>query len=154
VKFAESYNAKAHRLLAEKRLAPELLFVSSEHGFKVGGRTMIVMEKVRGKTLATIKSIPRPVKTQVLGALKLLHQNGIVFGDLRPPNVMAVLDDRKQPVGGMLVDFDWCGADGKAKYPTNINIKVNWPAGVGPGTTMKVEHDLEMLEKVFSSKVD
>ncbi|KAF8593038.1 hypothetical protein BDV93DRAFT_549651, partial [Ceratobasidium sp. AG-I] len=26
VKFAESYNAKAHRLLAEKRLAPELLF--------------------------------------------------------------------------------------------------------------------------------
>ncbi|KAF8598389.1 hypothetical protein BDV93DRAFT_478512 [Ceratobasidium sp. AG-I] len=150
VKFAESYHVEAHRLLAKAGLAPALLFASSE---QVGGRFMIVMERVQGKTMASIRSVPGFVKKNVSDALELLHGCGIVFGDLRPPNVMAVLDDQRQPIGGILVDFDWCGKDGEATYPSDINMEIDWPADVGPGTIMKAEHDREMLEKVFLSKV-
>jgi hypothetical protein len=52
VKFTDRYNAAAHRMLAERNLAPGLLYVSSEStdvedfGYKV----MIVMEFVAGQT--------------------------------------------------------------------------------------------------------
>ncbi|KAF8598390.1 hypothetical protein BDV93DRAFT_498748 [Ceratobasidium sp. AG-I] len=151
IKFAQSYHVGAHRLLAEAQLAPALLFASTEHGFKVGGHWMIVMEKVRGKNLLQIKTIPGFMKMKVSDALELLHGRGIVYGDLRRPNVMAVLDDQRQPVGGMLVDFDWCGKDGEATYPSDINMKIDWPAGVGPGKKMGAEHDWKMLEKMFPS---
>ncbi|KAF8593537.1 hypothetical protein BDV93DRAFT_460931, partial [Ceratobasidium sp. AG-I] len=151
VKFAESYNAKAHRLLAEKRLAPELLFVSSEHRFKVGRCIMIVMEKVKGESLVGHMPAPECVKKSVLAALELLHKHSIVFGDLQPSNVMAVKDDQGQPDRGMLVDFDWCGIEDKAKYPATMDKEIKWPDGVGPGVVMKAEHDREMFGKMFPS---
>lgn len=123
VKFAESYNVEAHRLLAEAQLAPALLYVSSEHGIKVAELSMIVMEKVQGQDLTRFKSVPRCVKDNVSDALELLHKRRIVFGDLQPSNVMVVVDDQGQIVGGMLVDFDWCGIDGEAKYPATMGME-------------------------------
>lgn len=151
VKFVKSYHAEAHRLLADAHLAPALLFVSSGHGLKIAGLSMIVMEKVKGISLAELKTAPQCVGEKVSDALKRLHERGIVFGDLQHSNVMAVLDDQKQVVGGMLVDFDWCGKDGEEKYPVSLNSDFEWPAGVGMGTTMRVEHNWEMFEKMFSS---
>lgn len=154
VKFAESYHVDAHRLLAAKGLAPELKFVSSEgdEGFEIGNLTMLVMERVSGKELTDLK-IDRPpqcVVDDIARALKILHDNDIVFGDLRPPNVMAVQDEKGNVTGGMLIDFDWCGRHGEAKYPPDINMRINWPEGVGPGTIMQKEHDDEMFGKLFS----
>ena len=48
---------------------------------------MIVMERVNGVSLAELKTVPLCVKEDVSEALKLLHEHGIVFGDLRRPNV-------------------------------------------------------------------
>jgi tRNA A-37 threonylcarbamoyl transferase component Bud32 len=42
---------------------------------------------------------------QVVKAIGVLHDNNLVFGDLRSPNVL----DLKS--GAMLIDFDWCGED-------------------------------------------
>lgn len=151
VKYVESYHVDAHRLLADVGLAPKLNFVSSEgdRGFKVGGLTMIVMEVVPGKDLAELNSVPECVATDVCRALEILHANDIVFGDLRRPNVMAIQDEKGNVTGGMLIDFDWCGKDGEAKYPPDINMKINWPEGVGPGAIMRKEHDWEMFARLL-----
>jgi hypothetical protein len=151
VKFVESYHAAAHQLLAEKGLAPKLLFVSSEgpNGFKVAGRSMVVMERVQGQDLTKISPIPDLVRSDVRRALNLLHSHNIVFGDLRHPNVMVVRDSDGKVTGGMLIDFDWCGIDGQAKYPPDINPYIDWPKDVGPGATMLKEHDNEMFQKLL-----
>ncbi|CAE6471454.1 unnamed protein product, partial [Rhizoctonia solani] len=109
VKFAESYNALAHRLLASMGLAPELLFVSSEdqEEFKVARRIMVVMKEVPYKDLSTATSFPDCVHKDVSRALSALHQKNMVFGDLRPPNILVVDDEKGRQTGAMLIDFDW-----------------------------------------------
>ena len=46
-----------------------------------------------------------------------------MFGDLRRPNTLVGND------AGMLVDFDWCGKSGEARYPPEINRdpSMGWP---------------------------
>lgn len=151
VKFTESYNAAAHRLLEKKGLAPKLLFVSSEgaENFQVAKRVMVVMERVRGQDLTGMTSVPDCVRKDVSTALEALHEHSVVFGDLRPPNVLAVEDNHGTVTGGMLIDFDWCGEDGQATYPGDINIGIEWAKGVGPGMPMSMTHDKDMFEKLL-----
>ena len=40
------------------------------------------------------------------------HNNGLVHGDLRSPNILL------SGKAVMLIDFDWGGKDGEAHYPT------------------------------------
>jgi hypothetical protein len=48
--------------------------------------------------------------------VKSFHDNGLVHGDLREPNLICDGDKI------MLVDFDWGGEDGKTSYPCgNLN---------------------------------
>ncbi|CUA77704.1 hypothetical protein RSOLAG22IIIB_12774 [Rhizoctonia solani] len=151
VKFAKSYNAAAHRLLAAMNLAPELLFISSEDPseFKVANRTMVVMKEAPHRNLSGTSPPPDCVLRDVKRALDVLHKHNIVFGDLRPPNVLAVKDKNTyQTTGGMLVDFDWCGTAGQATYPVDINMNMEWPEGVGPGLPMQLEHDKVMLKRL------
>lgn len=53
------------------------------------------------------------VRSQVQRALELLHDGGLVFGDLCPPNVM-ILKDSKIKI--KLIDFNWMGVEGQVKY--------------------------------------
>ena len=46
----------------------------------------------------------------------------------------------------VLIDFDFCGEENVARYPIELNTALTWPPGVGPGTVMKKEHDISMLE--------
>ncbi|KAJ1301446.1 hypothetical protein OPQ81_008704 [Rhizoctonia solani] len=155
VKFAESYHVTAHRMLAAKGLAPELLFASSEDPKESGfaKRIMVVMRRVTGSDLATTSPVPQRVLDDISSALKILHDSNLVYGDLRPPNVLAVEDQCGKITGGMLIDFDWCGTAGQAKYPWNINPVVQWPKGVTPGAIISMEHDLAML-KGLSKRVE
>lgn len=66
-------------------------------------------------------------------------------GDVRPDNIMvhvkdnAVLDLR-------LIDMDWAGVVGAARYPSFLNTKtIIWPQGVGSGQLIQQAHDLELL---------
>lgn len=46
-----------------------------------------------------------------------------------------------------LIDMDWAGVVGTARYPSVLNMKtVFWPEGVGPGRLLQQAHDLELLQ--------
>ncbi|KAG8919999.1 hypothetical protein FRC01_000985 [Tulasnella sp. 417] len=142
VKFTPQYCYVAHALLAEKQLAPQLLhFEKLENGW-----TVVVMATIPGPNLESAKLNPVPprVLSDIKEALVLLHGANLVFGDLRRPNIM--LCEREQSRGGteqgaMLVDFDWAGEEGKARYPLSLNTEIPWPEGVENAGFLRKEHD-------------
>jgi serine/threonine protein kinase len=155
VKFVNRYGEKAHRLLADNGLAPELLYCGSpglnDEQPSYASLSMVVMEFIEGQTLGesrlnkeTVESVRRTLEA----ALELLHGNGLVFGDVRSPNVIIT------PAKGVkLIDFDWAGEEGQAKYPYLISSVFPWPPGVQPLAIIERDHDLQMLEKIFLEPV-
>ncbi|KAI0249171.1 hypothetical protein BJV78DRAFT_1130076 [Lactifluus subvellereus] len=156
VKFCETYCADAHMLLAEHKFAPRLY----HFGRVSGGLCMVVMELVSGsnayhrfraKDQYKENPLPAHVRNDIRDAVKLLHENGLVFGDLRRPNIMVVSRETVTGTarqGGMLVDFDWAGVDGSARYPPIINDsgEIRWASGIKAGGLIEKQHDLDMLE--------
>ena len=91
---------------------------------------MVVMGYVDGDTLARAKQTMNEetiekVRSGVRSALKLLHDSGLVFGDLRPPNVMLTKTGKVK-----LIDFNWAGEEDQAKYPALMSQGIAWPEGV------------------------
>jgi serine/threonine protein kinase len=149
VKFVERYSERAHRLLAEKGLAPRLLHFGPLELY--GSLSMVVMEYIRGETFTLAKSkmnndTVETVKSEIKCALTVLHENGLVFGDLRPPNVM--ITEAKKTVQVKLIDFDWAGEVGQVEYPHLLSPLVTWPKSARPLSSILIEHDLEMLERL------
>ncbi|THV04062.1 hypothetical protein K435DRAFT_714825 [Dendrothele bispora CBS 962.96] len=146
VKFTLKYNVEAHQTLAKANLAPKLY----HHCPVLGGYVMIVMEKVVGKMAWDWKNfdqrkMPRSIYADVHRAVDILHDKGIVFGDLRLPNIL-VRDISQRAV---LVDFDWAAKEGEGRYPPTIDpdsLSHGWASGVERYGLMKKEHDLHMLE--------
>ena len=58
-----------------------------------------------------------------------MKEKKVVHGDLRPNNIMC----RERPDSGTqelevkVVDFDWAGKLGSAKYPAIMNPDIKWP---------------------------
>jgi serine/threonine protein kinase len=156
VKFVDRYGEKAHRIIADEGLAPKLLYCGSprhdENQPSYQSIFMVVMEYIDGDTLAKAKpkmdeETMERVSLEVQRALELLHRHGLVFGDLRLPNIMITKDGKVK-----LIDFNWAGEEGQAKYPLLISQEIAWPKGVEPLAVMKTEHDLGMWDKLFSLK--
>lgn len=154
VKFVDRYGEKAHRTLAEKRLAPELLYCGSprlgDHQQSYQSISMVVMEYIDGNTLAVAKhemneETMKRVHLEVQRALELLHTCGLVFGDLRSPNIMITKGGEVK-----LIDFNWAGEEGQAKYPLLISKEFIWPEGVEPLAVMMPGHDLDMWRNLFT----
>jgi hypothetical protein len=146
VKFVSTYHAQAHRILAERRLAPTLHYAGTDDAEapKYGGRCMIVMDFVEGEP--AVSSLSEGQFEQVKEAIQLLHSHDFVFGDLRLPNILITGDTV------MLIDFDWCGKAEEAQYPASLNTAddIGWPPGVEPDSVMRKEHDIFMLQKLRS----
>ena len=153
VKFVDRYGQRAHQILADQGLAPKLLYCGSprldddEPSYQ--SISMVVMEYVDGDTFAVAKQkmseeSVETVRSAVRRALELLHNHGLVFGDLRPPNVMITKDGKVK-----LIDFNWAGEEGQAKYPSLISPEIAWPEGVEALAVMRREHDLDMLRKLI-----
>ncbi|KZT05465.1 uncharacterized protein LAESUDRAFT_633945, partial [Laetiporus sulphureus 93-53] len=144
VKFPVTYNKDAHRMLADKNYAPKLYT-----GVPViGGREMVVMERVYGKRMCDYprNSLPNSVFEDIKGALEILHDLKLVFGDLRDTNIMIVEGDGegKTKVRATLIDFDWVGEDGRASYPALINMKLvgtEYDSDVRARGLMRKQHD-------------
>jgi hypothetical protein len=79
-------------------------------------------------------------------AVEELHRIGIVFADLRKPNIMATGDIDATQV--KLVDFDWCGRHELGRYPITLNDELNWHPGVKRNGIMSRDHDNWMLGKL------
>ncbi|KAG9100389.1 hypothetical protein FRC06_004165 [Ceratobasidium sp. 370] len=156
VKFVQQYSIEAHRILMEQELAPSLLYDSATP--LDCGMRMIVMRYVSGGNLDIfLHEYPKdkrgaaikPIYADVDKALSLLHASDLVFGDLRPPNVLVV--KRKTGIGAMLIDFDWCSKAQEGHYPLGLNDSMpdTWATGMERGGTMEKMHDREMMELLF-----
>ena len=130
------YSEEVHRALADEGIAPLL------HGTALvtGAPSAIIMEYLDPlsgwttlqdyiKAHREIKiSIEHPALVRLLNTLK---EKRIVHGDLRPHNIMC----RPRPDTGTgeheleikVVDFDWAGRLGSAKYPANMDPAIEWP---------------------------
>ncbi|KAF9260782.1 hypothetical protein L218DRAFT_871377 [Marasmius fiardii PR-910] len=163
VKFSRHYSAPSHRLLESAGLAPKLYFCDLEQDPEQNDIApgsfywrMIVMEFISNAvTLYDFTGTPgdaRQIMAQLYHAVELLHAEGCVFGDLRPTNIMVeILEDRgdgeERKIRVALVDFDWAGKDGKARYPPGISVGggIAWPEGVKPRGLITKAHDLYWL---------
>ena len=120
-----TYGEEAHRLLARQvpSLAPQLFWC----GEVVHGKTMVIMQDLslgqsvdvhpRDKNEDDIAIIEKDIRA----ALDLLHSHDLVHGGIRADNIV-IADGR-----GHLIDFDWSGKDGEARYPDSLNRKITWP---------------------------
>lgn len=92
----------------------------------------------------------KQVRRNMREALDVLHDADLVFGDLRSPNVLVVSEaDGKR--SGRLVDFDWCGKVGEARYPAGLNQSehMKWPEGAEKRSLIEKEHDDAMFGMLF-----
>ena len=147
VKFTSSYNEEAHKLLAEHNLAPKLYGCHRV----IGNLFMVVMERVKGKNIKAHELTEEPLEGSVFEditeAVKLLQEHDFVHGDLRAVNVM--IDGE---VKAKLIDFDWAGKSGTARYPVTINkdaLKDEWHPDVEAGGFMETDHDRFALDSVL-----
>ena len=144
IKFTACYNKEAHHLLAQAGFAPKLYFCERV----IGGLYMVVMEYVDGKSLWQLRRdkipIPPIVPKQVEAALHLLHENDIVFGDLRDPNILYV----KSKDCVALVDFDRPGKHGEDRYPATFNTENRMADRVNKYIVMLKDDDLSQLERL------
>jgi len=78
--------------------------------------------------------------TNLVAALQCLHELEIVHGDIRHNNVLVLPNSSRV----FLVDFDFSGLHGVARYPDRLNhAEIRWPAGATDGSFLRVEHDRE-----------
>jgi len=91
--------------------------------------------------------LPTDTRELIEKRLVELHQAGFVHGDVRDVNIMIRKDSK---LGFMLIDFDWSGVVGEARYPINVNKVDIWrPEDVSDGLLIKSDHDIAMLNHVF-----
>lgn len=158
VKFVHRYNEEAHRLLADRDMAPKLLYcgevgsIRASDAHRPGHLHMVVMDYVDGLRADIAhrhKLLPQSFLKQVQAILAHLHDHDYVFGDLRSPNIMVTKNDKV-----MFIDFDLVGKDRKSRYPIIMadSESIEWPEGVKNGLgKMKKEHDLYMFKRLFYS---
>ncbi|KAJ3813121.1 hypothetical protein F5876DRAFT_74195 [Lentinula aff. lateritia] len=145
VKFACRYGETGHRLLAEAGLAPRIYYCSFDETI---GLWVVVMDYVEG-VVCKGKLVEGEAKS-LTRAIKLLHDNDLVFGDLREPNIII----SKPTECVCVVDFEWCGpckdikegenvVQRRTRYPTNIALSAeyNWAPGVEADGVIAKEHD-------------
>ena len=137
IKFTNAYCKEAHELLAKISRAPNLWFCDRVEDV---GMYVVVMDYVGGGQVEDLLTDAAHIE-QLRTAVDALHKGGYVHGDLRGPNLLIAEDGLK------LVDFDWCGKQGEARYPADINIgaKIKWHDDVHREGLITEEHDTYML---------
>ncbi|KAL5514697.1 hypothetical protein ACEPAG_2013 [Sanghuangporus baumii] len=140
VKFAARYNEAAHRLLEEAKLAPKLHYFAR----LVSGHCMVVMDYIDSPPLSDSLKQENYLEIceRVGEAVVLLHEKNLVFGDLRPQNI--VLDTKRRP---LLIDFDFTGVHGVDRYPASWDTQEYHPDVRRHGIMYK-EHDDFLLNKL------
>jgi len=145
IKFVRRYSQAAHEKCAKMGIVPKL------RGFEdIGaGWKMVIMDDLYEEYKPFDKNIlPADTGERIRERLVELHLANFVHGDVRDVNIMIRKDGKS---GFMLIDFDWSGAIGEVRYPININRVDFWrPDDVSDGMPIKSEHDMAMLDHIFS----
>jgi len=150
VKFTWNYNKRAHELCSEIGKAPKLLSINRE---VVDGFYMVVMDYVEAEQLYECDSLRHDeyeaVFRDIEEAVGKLHEENIVFADLRDSNILVNKSQGRYQ--GMLIDFDWAGEDEIEFYPSFMNHKhINWPPGAEDRKKLSRKHDVYWLELLKS----
>jgi hypothetical protein len=135
VKFTPQYCKRAHEIMAGEGVAPELLYCSWE---KSVGLWVVITEykEVQRSTIPSEEGLAK-----LRHGLGALHTQNLVHGDVRFPNILV--DSNQHP---WIIDFDWSGEIGIARYPARLNAK-EWPDDILPGALIEANHDIIMLSR-------
>jgi hypothetical protein len=154
VKFTPKYSEDCHRYLESRGRAPKLLNCRPLRG----GWKAVFMEISRYKPLYGMNLTDEEknkVREKVMKVVMDLHEGGFVHGDIRDTNILVDLDsltDDSDGVNVQLIDFDWAGSVGAARYPLGVNKTTVWrPDGVQDEGLITVEHDKEMVSSLFQN---
>lgn len=142
VKFVQSYGLKVHQYLQERNAAPKIVAFTE----LAGGWKAVVMEKLCGDTLCSLQ-INQTIVDALTQIVKDMHSANFVHGDLRPQNILCSSNNTIT-----ILDFDWAGQDGVAKYPVDINPACKWPSGVAPGELITKTHDIFQIEEIVKNQ--
>ena len=130
------YGEAVHRMLAEKGLAPLL------HGTAcvAGAPSAIVMEYLDASSQwMTLQDYVKECQEirittehpRLIELLETMKTEGFVHGDLRPNNIMCreLLGpwNERGDLEIKVIDFDWAGKLGVARYPAIMNPDIAWP---------------------------
>ena len=136
VKFVQHrYGNDVHSALAGAGLAPILhnvIDLQSTMGWKA-----VIMDTVETSVTSCYS------ESELQRLKKYLSKNKFVHGDLRCPNVL--IDDSTKNI--KVVDFDWAGKVGEARYPLNTNPLIHWPRENIAGTLIRMDDDSIMLSR-------
>ncbi len=156
VKFVYgSYSVETHKICFELGFAPRLRAVEKIPG----GWVMVVMDYL-DENYSTLfdhvtfagdvgKNGNTTLREEIMRQISNLHERGSVHGDIRTANIMVNKDSFKTG-HFMLIDFDWAGVAGVARYPGSLNKKgVIRPEDVRPGDLIKKKHDMDMIDLMF-----
>jgi hypothetical protein len=147
VKFTKTYCSEAHTICHSfHRAAPQLYAVEA----LAGGWFIVVMELLREFEMyfPLDPSLPDALEAVVVN----LHAQDFIHGDLRVCNILVgpledsadVADRKRRRI--CLIDFDWSGKEGNARYPGFMNHQdVQWPAGASDNLPLQKAHDLHFL---------
>ena len=121
VKFTGQYSEAAHNHLASHSLAPRIwkfIRISADW-------TAVVMETSKYQVLFGLelsKDERKKVQGKVRDVVRILHEGGFVHGDIRDADLLIDRASLVSDVMVHLIDFDWAGRVGEAKYPMRINF--------------------------------
>jgi hypothetical protein len=113
-----------------------------DHGHLADGTSYLVMERLRGETLATrLKGKVRlgsvellPIATQVCDALVAVHAAGVVHRDLKPSNIYLAIDvdDPGSVERVKLLDFGIARVEWEETRITNMGAPLGTPGYMSP----------------------
>lgn len=151
VKFTPWYSEDAHNCLASHNLAPRL----RRCGQISADWTVVIMDISKYPVLfgLELSDVDKErVRHKVMDAARRLHQEGFVHGDIREANVLIDVESlTSNDLKIHLIDFDWAGPIGEAKYPVDVNkIAVRRPDGVKGGGLITEQHDIEITSFLFA----
>ena len=150
-KFTRRYSADAHTFLASLGHAPSLRAVTP----LPGGWILVVMDLSPFPLLSELNlsdKLREQVRLKITNIVRTLHENRFVHGDIRSVNILVEYEAlaRGEDFGIHLLDFDWAGWIGEAKYPTRVNTEtVRRPEGVADGEYITCDHDVGMVNLLW-----
>ena len=151
------YSEEVHRALADADLAPSL------HGTACvpGAPLAVIMEYLDPSsgwtTLQDYAKTHPEIKVEkghpaLVKLLETMREKKVVHGDLRPNNIMCRPRPESATEGHELeikvVDFDWAGKLGSARYPAIMNPDIKWPGA--PGDLIGEDDDGTLLERTVA----
>ncbi|KAH9918870.1 uncharacterized protein B0H18DRAFT_882474 [Fomitopsis serialis] len=106
------------------------------------------MDYVEGTKPGEVLTEPAHVAS-LRAAVRTLHERGFVFGDLRHPNVLVVGERM------VLIDFDWCGKAGEARYPSDILLdgQIPWHHSVRRGGLIEKVHGRHLFRMITGEEL-